>query len=103
MWRTHSCVPRRHSCRRPLSHGAKASSRDSTLHAGVRAPRHRGILVTPRVVIIGGGISGLPTAYYLARGGTSATMVEPPPRLGGVTQTKKTAGCTMGAGRDSTM
>src|ERR1039458_10794528 len=26
MWRTHSCVPRRHSCRRPLLQGAEASS-----------------------------------------------------------------------------
>ena len=38
-WRTHSCVPRRHSCRRPVTGGAKASRRVSTLHARVRAPR----------------------------------------------------------------
>src|ERR1039458_9049764 len=98
MWRTHSRRPRPHSCRRPPPHGAKASSRDSTLHARVRAPRHRGILVTPRVVIIGGGISGLATAYYLARGGTSATIVESRPRLGGVIQTEKIDGCTIEAG-----
>src|ERR1035437_232292 len=39
MWRTHSCVQRRHSCRRRLAQGAEASSADSTRHAGVRAPR----------------------------------------------------------------
>src|ERR1039457_912785 len=39
IWRTHSCVPRRYSCRRPPSQGAEVSSGDSTLHAGVRAPR----------------------------------------------------------------
>ena len=32
MWRTHSCVPRRHSCRRPLPLGAEASSGDHVLH-----------------------------------------------------------------------
>ena len=41
MWRTHSCVPRRHSCRRPLDQGVLASSGDSTRHAGVRAPRQQ--------------------------------------------------------------
>ncbi len=39
-WRTHSCVPRRHSCRRPVPEGAKASRKVSTRHARVRAPRH---------------------------------------------------------------
>ena len=42
-----------------------------------------------RVVIIGGGISGLATAYYLAKGGTSSTIIESRPRLGGVIQTEK--------------
>src|SRR5674476_1261137 len=41
MWRTHSCVARRHSCRRPLHQGVLASSGDSTRHAGVRAPRQQ--------------------------------------------------------------
>jgi stage II sporulation protein D len=39
LWRTHSCVPRRHSCRRLLPQRPEASSGDSTLHAEVRAPR----------------------------------------------------------------
>ena len=43
MWRTHSCAPRRHSCRRPLPQGEEASSGDSTRHGvppgPVRAPR----------------------------------------------------------------
>jgi oxygen-dependent protoporphyrinogen oxidase len=42
-----------------------------------------------RVVIIGGGISGLATAYYLAKGGASSTIIESRPRLGGVIQTEK--------------
>ena len=54
-----------------------------------------------RVVIIGGGISGLSTAYYLAKGGVSSTIVESRPRLGGVIQTEKIDGCTIEAGPDS--
>ena len=55
----------------------------------------------PRVVIIGGGISGLATAYSLAKGGVSSTIVESRPRLGGVIQTERVDGCTIEAGPDS--
>ncbi len=55
----------------------------------------------PRILIIGGGISGLATAYYLAKGGTSSTIIESRPRLGGVIQTEKIDGCTIEAGPDS--
>src|ERR1019366_5397764 len=41
MWRGHSCLPRRHSCRRSLLRAAEASSIDSTLQARVPAPRGR--------------------------------------------------------------
>jgi oxygen-dependent protoporphyrinogen oxidase len=55
----------------------------------------------PRVVIIGGGISGLSTAYYLAKGGIPSTIIESRPRLGGVIQTERVEGCTIEAGPDS--
>ena len=55
----------------------------------------------PRVVIIGGGISGLSAAYYLARGGVPSTILESRPRLGGVIQTERVEGCTIEAGPDS--
>jgi oxygen-dependent protoporphyrinogen oxidase len=55
----------------------------------------------PDTVIIGGGISGLAAAYYLAKGGASATIVESRPRLGGVIETVQVEGCTFDAGPDS--
>ncbi|MGD0497783.1 MAG: protoporphyrinogen oxidase [Bryobacteraceae bacterium] len=55
----------------------------------------------PDTVIIGGGISGLSTAYYLAKGGAPSTIVESRPRLGGVIQTERVEGCTIETGPDS--
>ena len=55
----------------------------------------------PEVVIIGGGISGLSAAYYLAKGGAASTILESRPRLGGVIQTERVEGCTLEAGPDS--
>src|SRR6188508_206058 len=52
-------------------------------------------------IIIGGGISGLATAYYLVKGGASPTLIESRGRLGGVIQTEKIEGCTIEAGPDS--
>jgi oxygen-dependent protoporphyrinogen oxidase len=57
--------------------------------------------MTGKVVIIGGGISGLAAAYYLAKAGATATIVESRPRLGGVIQTEHVDGCTIEAGPDS--
>jgi oxygen-dependent protoporphyrinogen oxidase len=54
-----------------------------------------------RTIIIGGGISGLSTAYYLAKGGAPSTILESRPRLGGVIQTESVDGCTIEAGPDS--
>jgi protoporphyrinogen oxidase len=53
------------------------------------------------VVIVGGGISGLSAAYYLAKAGISATIVEKQPRLGGVIQTERVDGCLVEGGPDS--
>ena len=52
-------------------------------------------------VIVGGGISGLSTAYYLSNGGLPSTIVESRPWLGGVIQTEQIDGCTLEAGPDS--
>ncbi len=53
------------------------------------------------VVIVGGGISGLSTAYYLAKAGVPSTLIEKSPRLGGIIQTERIDGCLVEAGPDS--
>src|SRR4051794_13752995 len=56
--------------------------------------------MTP-IAIVGGGISGLSTAYYLAKRGVSSTLIEKRPRLGGVIQTEQIDGCVVEGGPDS--
>jgi oxygen-dependent protoporphyrinogen oxidase len=55
----------------------------------------------PKVAIIGGGISGLATAHYLARHGVPSTLIERRPRLGGVITTEVVDGCVIEGGPDS--
>jgi oxygen-dependent protoporphyrinogen oxidase len=52
-------------------------------------------------IVIGGGISGLSAAYYLAKGGAKCTILESRPRMGGVIRTERVEGCTLEAGPDS--
>src|SRR6266853_3430740 len=54
-----------------------------------------------RVLIIGGGISGLSAAYYLRKSGIKPTLIEKSPALGGVIQTELREGCLLEAGPDS--
>ena len=54
-----------------------------------------------RVAIVGGGISGLATAYYLKCRGIESTLIERSERLGGLIKTDIVAGCTLEAGPDS--
>jgi oxygen-dependent protoporphyrinogen oxidase len=53
------------------------------------------------VAIIGGGISGLSTAYYLSQAGIPSTLIEARPRLGGVIQTERIHDCIVEGGPDS--
>ena len=55
----------------------------------------------PSVAIVGGGISGLSTAYYLSRAGISTTLIEKRPRLGGVISTDLVDDCVIEGGPDS--
>ena len=55
----------------------------------------------PSVAIVGGGISGLSTAYYLSKAGIPSTVIEARPRLGGVIQTEQICNCTVEGGPDS--
>jgi oxygen-dependent protoporphyrinogen oxidase len=54
-----------------------------------------------RVVIVGGGISGLSAAYDLTRAGADCTVFEKQPRLGGVIETRTWENCTIDCGPDS--
>jgi oxygen-dependent protoporphyrinogen oxidase len=54
-----------------------------------------------RVVIIGGGISGLSTAYYLEKAGIGSVIIERESRLGGVIRTDAVNGCVVEHGPDS--
>lgn len=53
------------------------------------------------IAVIGGGISGLSTAYYLARQGLSCTLIDRQPRLGGVIETAQWENCVLEGGPDS--
>lgn len=59
-----------------------------------------------RIAIVGGGISGLTAAYYLAQARRAGApleehLFEAKPCLGGVVRTEKTEGCLIEAGPDS--
>ena len=54
-----------------------------------------------QVAIVGGGISGLSAAYFLAERGHECTLIEAESRLGGVIRTEKVDGCLVEAGPDS--
>ena len=58
-------------------------------------------MISERVAIIGGGISGLATAYYLGRAGIRSVLLEKSERLGGLIQTDVLQGCRLEAGPDS--
>jgi oxygen-dependent protoporphyrinogen oxidase len=55
----------------------------------------------PRVIVIGGGISGLTAAYYLRRSGFEITLIEREARLGGLLETRLVDACRVEAGPDS--
>ncbi|MDP8989034.1 MAG: protoporphyrinogen oxidase, partial [Acidobacteriota bacterium] len=54
-----------------------------------------------RVLVIGGGISGLSAAYDLTRAGADCTVLEKQSRVGGVIETRVSEGCTLECGPDS--
>ena len=54
-----------------------------------------------RIAIVGGGISGLATAYQLARDGVEYTLFEASDRLGGIVETVRNQGFVIECGPDS--
>lgn len=55
----------------------------------------------PRTAIIGAGLSGLATSYFLAQLGIRSVLIEKSSRLGGLIRTDLVEGCTLEAGADS--
>lgn len=53
------------------------------------------------VLVVGGGVSGLATAYYLSQLGIPSVLFEKANRLGGLIQTDLIQGCRLEAGPDS--
>jgi protoporphyrinogen/coproporphyrinogen III oxidase len=54
-----------------------------------------------KVVVIGGGISGLASAFYLSKKGFRPTLIEKTGSLGGLIRTESIGGCELEAGPDS--
>ena len=53
------------------------------------------------IAILGGGISGLASAYFLSKKGLPSTIIEMQPRFGGLIRTDLVHGCQLEAGPDS--
>lgn len=54
-----------------------------------------------RVAVVGGGITGLATAYFLQQAGVAVTLIEADDRLGGKIRTDALAGAPVEAGPDA--
>lgn len=53
------------------------------------------------VIIVGGGVSGLASAYFLSKLGIRSTILEKTKRVGGLIETRFVGGCQLEAGPDS--
>jgi oxygen-dependent protoporphyrinogen oxidase len=60
-----------------------------------------GAATPKRIAIVGGGITGLATAYQLARDGVEYTLFEASDRLGGIVETVRSHGFVIECGPDS--
>jgi len=58
-------------------------------------------MAADKVLIVGGGLSGLTTAFYLGKAGIRSAIIEKAGRLGGLIKTDHIEGCDLEAGADS--
>jgi protoporphyrinogen/coproporphyrinogen III oxidase len=59
--------------------------------------------VTPRLVVVGGGISGLSAAWFAAEEGYAVTVLEASPRVGGKLQVDEVAGIPVDVGAEAVL
>jgi oxygen-dependent protoporphyrinogen oxidase len=70
-------------------------------HKSTEARNQESESMAPRVVVVGGGISGLAAAYDLTRAGVDCTVFERNTRPGGVIETRCWQDCRLDCGPDS--
>jgi oxygen-dependent protoporphyrinogen oxidase len=59
--------------------------------------------MTPRLVVVGGGISGLAAAWYAADAGYAVTVLEAGPRVGGKLRVEEVAGIPVDVGAEAVL
>ena len=76
-------------------------SRSTCIDARSAEPRVS-IVMAPSVIVVGGGMAGLATAYELHRQGVAFVLLESRPRAGGVVLSEELDGFVIDAGRIET-
>src|SRR6266705_1419652 len=87
----------------PSAGGPMASRLPDPLGEGLGgdagADRGGAMTVTPRVVVVGGGLAGLSAALACVDGGAAVTLLEAKPWLGGATSSFRRDGLTIDTGQ----
>src|SRR5262249_38093136 len=91
---------RTRSARRDRARGLRRARRgDPAAQARPGAPAGRGVAVTPRIAVVGGGLAGLAAGIRCADRGAEVTLFEARPRLGGATWSTELQGLRVDNGQ----